>query len=58
MSRAQKRNKYGARDPLKNLLNLGYEVVKREIILALLPMHLDPYLGFLHSYFRYKQSLV
>ena len=53
-----KRYKYGARDPLNNLLNLGYEVVKREIILAMVPMHLDPYLGFLHSYFRFKQSLV
>ena len=40
------------------MLNLGYEVIKREIILAMVPMHLDPYLGFLHSYFRFKQSLV
>ena len=53
-----KRYKYGARDPLNNLLNLGYEVIKREIILAMVPMHLDPYLGFLHSYFRFKQSLI
>jgi CRISPR-associated protein Cas1 len=53
-----KRYKFGARDPLNNLLNLGYEVIKREIILAIIPMHMDPYLGFLHSYFRFKQSLV
>jgi CRISPR-associated protein Cas1 len=53
-----KRYKFGARDPLNNLLNLSYEVLKREIILAMVPMHLDPYLGFLHSYFRFKQSLV
>jgi CRISPR/Cas system-associated endonuclease Cas1 len=45
--RPKKRSKYGAKDPLNNLLNLGYEVLKREIILAILPMHLGPYLGFL-----------
>jgi CRISPR-associated endonuclease Cas1 len=54
----RKRHKYNARDPLNNLLNLGYEVLKREIILSLIPMHLDPFLGFLHSYFRYKPSLI
>jgi CRISPR-associated protein Cas1 len=54
----EKRYKFRARDPLNNLLNLGYEVLKREIILAMVPMHLDPYLGFLHSYFRFKPSLV
>jgi CRISPR-associated protein Cas1 len=53
-----KRHKFGARDPLNNILNLGYEVIKREIILAMVPMHLDPYIGFLHSYFRFKPSLV
>ena len=53
-----KRNKYGVKDPLSNLLNLGYEVIKSEIILEVIPMHLDLYLGFLHSYFRYKQLLI
>jgi len=42
----------------RNLLNLGYAVLKRYIIMAMVPMHLDPYLGFLHSYFRFKPSLV
>ena len=42
----------------RNLLNLGYAVLKRYIIMAMVPMHLDPYLGFLHSYFRFKPSIV
>ena len=41
-----------------SILARGYEVLKRDIILAMVPMHLDPYLGFLHSYFRFKPSLV
>ena len=40
------------------MLARGYEVLKRDIILAMVPMHLDPYLGFLHSYFRFKPSIV
>ena len=54
----QKRYKYKARDPLNNLLNLGFEVLKREILLAIIPAHLDPFLGYLHSVQKYKPSLV
>ena len=35
-----------------------FEVLKRETLLAIIPAHLDPFLGFLHSPQRYKPSLV
>lgn len=54
----EKRYKYRARDPLNNLLNLEFEVLKREILLAIIPAHLDPFLGYLHSVQKYKPSLV
>ena len=54
----KKRVKYKAQDPLNNLLNLGFEVLKRETLLGIIPAHLDPFLGFLHSPQRYKPSLV
>jgi len=54
------RNRYrrGAVDPLNNLMNLGYEVLKRRVHVAVVSAHLDPYLGFLHSVQYGKPSLV
>jgi CRISPR-associated protein Cas1 len=54
------RNRYqrGAKDPLNNLMNLGYEVLKRRVYVAVVAAHLDPYLGFLHSVQFGKPSLV
>ena len=54
----KKREKYRAKTPLNNLLNLGYEVLKGEVYKAILNAHLDPYLGYLHSIQFSKPSLV
>ena len=43
------RHQRGARDPLNNLMNLGYEILNRRVHVAVIAAHLDPYLGFLHS---------
>jgi CRISPR-associated protein Cas1 len=53
-----KRMKYNAEDPLNNLLNLGYEVLKGEVYRGVMYAHLDPYLGYLHSIQFAKPSLV
>ena len=53
-----KRMKYNAEDPLNNLLNLGYEVLKGEVCRGVMYAHLDPYLGYLHSIQFAKPSLV
>lgn len=53
-----KRTKHNAEDPLNNILNLGYEVLKGEIYKATMLAHLDPYLGYLHSIQFAKPSLV
>ena len=53
-----KRMKYRAEDPLNNLLNLGYEVLKGEVYRAVMSAHLDPYMGYLHSVQFAKPSLV
>jgi len=37
---------------------MGFEVLIREILLATIPVHLDPFLGYLHSVQKYKPSLV
>jgi CRISPR-associated protein Cas1 len=50
--------KYQAEDPLNNLLNLGYEVLKGEVYRGVMYAHLDPYLGYLHSVQFAKPSLV
>jgi len=50
--------KYNAEDPLNNLLNLGYEVLKGEVYRGVMYAHLDPYLGYLHSIQFAKPSLV
>lgn len=52
------RMKYKAEDPLNNLLNLGYEVLKGEVYRGVMYAHLDPYLGYLHSIQFAKPSLV
>lgn len=52
------RHQRGAKDPLNNLMNLGYEVLKRRVYVATMAAHLDPYLGFLHSVQFGKPSLV
>jgi CRISPR-associated endonuclease Cas1 len=54
------KNRYrrGAKDPLNNLMNLGYEVLKRRVYVAAVAAHLDPYLRFLHSIQFGKPSLV
>jgi CRISPR-associated endonuclease Cas1 len=53
-------NRYrrGAKDPLNNLLNLGYEVLRRRVHVAVVSAHLDPYLGYLHSTRMYHPALV
>lgn len=53
-----KRMKHNAEDPLNNLLNLGYEVLKGEVYRGVMYAHLDPYLGYLHSIQFAKPSLV
>jgi CRISPR-associated protein Cas1 len=53
-----KRMKHNAEDPLNNLLNLGYEVLKAEVYRGVMYAHLDPYLGYLHSIQFAKPSLV
>jgi len=53
-----KRVKHNAEDPLNNLLNLGYEVLKGEVYRSVMYAHLDPYLGYLHSIQFAKPSLV
>lgn len=56
--RIRSRTKYKALDPLNNLFNLGYEILKGEIFKAVMYAHLDPYIGFLHSPQFGKPSLV
>jgi len=52
------RYKRGEKDPLNNLLNLGYEVLRRRVHIAVVSAHLDPYLGYLHSTRMYHPALV
>lgn len=56
--KAETRNTRKAGEPLNNLFNLGYEVLKWEVYRSLLEAHLDPYLDFLHSIQHAKPSLV
>lgn len=56
--RTRNRYKRGAQDPLNNLMNLGYEVLKRRVHIAVAAAHLDPYIGFLHGTQFGKPSLV
>jgi CRISP-associated protein Cas1 len=52
------RKNFKVRDPLNNMLNLGHELLKREVYIAVVGTHLDPYLGYLHSPQLAKVSLV
>jgi len=56
--RPEKRIGYKAYDPLNNLFNFGYYVLKCKVYRALLRAKLEPYLGFLHALQRGKPSLV
>jgi len=56
--RTKNRYRRGAMDPLNNLLNLGYEVLRRRVHIAVVSAHLDPYLGYLHSTRMYHPALV
>jgi len=54
----EKRYQRAAKDPLNNLLNLGYEILRRRVHTAVVSAHLDPYLGYLHSTRMYHPALV
>jgi CRISP-associated protein Cas1 len=56
--RPQSRRTYKAYDGINNLFNLGYEVLKWKVHLALLKAELEPFLGFVHSMQFGKPSLV
>ena len=56
--RPEKRIGYKAYDPLNNLFNFGYYVLKCRIYKAILKAKLEPYLGFLHALQHGKPSLV
>jgi CRISPR-associated protein Cas1 len=47
-----------AYDGMNNLFNLAYEILGWKVHKALVRAHLEPYLGFLHSSFQGKLSLV
>ncbi len=53
-----KRMRRSAKDPLNNLFNLGYEVLKGEVYRAVIGAHLDPYFGYIHRVAPYQLSLV
>lgn len=56
--RPKHRRTFKAYDGINNLFNLGYEVLKWKVHLALLKAELEPYLGFVHSVQFGKPSLV
>jgi CRISPR-associated endonuclease Cas1 len=56
--KTKNRHKRGAQDPLNNLMNLGYEVLKRRVHIAVAATHLNPYIGYLHGIQFGKPSLV
>ncbi|EMR73921.1 CRISPR-associated endonuclease Cas1 [Thaumarchaeota archaeon SCGC AB-539-E09] len=56
--KTRRRHQKDARDPLNNLMNLGYEVLKRRVYVATTAAHLDPYIGYLHSVQFGKSSMV
>jgi CRISPR-associated endonuclease Cas1 len=56
--RVKNRIKRNATDPLKNLLNLSYEVLMWKVMKAVVKSKLEPYLGFLHAEAWGKPSLV
>jgi CRISPR-associated protein Cas1 len=56
--RPERRKTFKAYDGINNLFNLGYEMLKWKVHLALLKAKLEPFLGFLHSVQFGKPSLV
>lgn len=56
--RPKHRKTFKAYDGINNLFNLGYEVLKWKVHLALLKAELEPFLGFVHSTQFAKPSLV
>jgi CRISPR-associated endonuclease Cas1 len=56
--RPKRRRTFKAYDGVNNLLNLGYQMLKGKVHIALLKAELEPYLGFLHSVQYGKPSLV
>ena len=56
--RPEGRKTFKAYDGINNLFNLGYEMLKWKVYIALLKAELEPFLGFLHSVQFGKPSLV
>jgi CRISPR-associated protein Cas1 len=56
--RPEGRKTFKAYDGLNNLFNLGYEMLRWKVHIALLKAELEPFLGFLHSVQFGKPSLV
>jgi CRISPR-associated protein Cas1 len=56
--RPKGRKTFLAYDGLNNSFNLGYEILRWKVHVALLKAHLEPFLGFLHSLQHGKPSLV
>jgi len=56
--RPEGRKTFKAYDGINNLFNLGYEMLKWKVHIALLKAELEPFLGFLHSVQFGKPSLV
>lgn len=53
-----RRSRHPAKDAPNALLNLGYAFLEREVRSAIVALHLDPRLGFLHTSNGRKDSLV
>jgi CRISPR-associated protein Cas1 len=58
MVRPERRKTFKAYDGINNLFNLGYEMLRWKVHVALLKAELEPFLGFLHSVQFGKPSLV
>ncbi|MGB9693556.1 MAG: CRISPR-associated endonuclease Cas1, partial [Fervidobacterium sp.] len=56
--RPERRVGYKAYDPINNLFNFSYHILKCRVYKALLKAKLEPYLGFLHALQHGKPSLV
>jgi CRISPR-associated protein Cas1 len=56
--RPERRRTFKAYDGVNNIFNLGYQMLKWKVHIALLKAELEPFLGFLHSVQYSKPSLV
>jgi CRISPR-associated protein Cas1 len=56
--RPERRKTFKAYEGINNLFNLGYELLKWKVHIALLKAELEPFLGFVHSVQFGKPSLV